>query len=89
MGLHQAWWGLILAPVLILLAYLVVGAWQWWWGLPAFLVGWGGAELCFLPRRVVIHRLAVEESRAAVVREAWKHGVALRDVKVEGRRSTR
>lgn len=89
LGLHQAWWGLILAPILVLLAYLIVGDWQWWWVLSGYLAGWAAVEFCFLPRRVVIHRLAIEESRAAVVREAWKHGVALRDVKIMGRESVK
>ncbi|NIC04391.1 hypothetical protein [Billgrantia bachuensis] len=81
LGRHQAWWGLVLTPVvLFVFALLTVGGWNWWWPFAAFIVAWGTVELCFLPRRLAIQRLAAIESRAEVVRLAWLHGVALRDV---------
>lgn len=81
LGIHQAWWGIGLAPILLhLFRSAGVGNGQWWWPLLAFLLAWIAVELCFLPRRVVIHHLAREESRAEAVRLAWLHGVALRDV---------
>lgn len=81
LGVHQAWWGVFLTPlVLYLLDLVTAGDWRWWWPLPAFLLGWAGVELCFLPRRLVIYRLAMIERQAEVVRLAWQHGVALRDV---------
>jgi hypothetical protein len=81
LGIHQAWWGSGLAPVLLYLFRSVSGSsGQWWWPLLAFLVAWMAVELCFLPRRLVIRHLAREESRAEAVRLAWLHGVALRDV---------
>lgn len=81
LGLHQVWWGLFLTPLVLYLGDLLAGgSWRWWWPLLAFLLAWAGVELCFLPRRLVIYRLAVIESQAEVVRLAWQHGVALRDV---------
>lgn len=81
MGKHQAWWGLVLTPVALFLFELMdAGAWSWWLPLVAYLMAWGSVELCFLPRRLAIIRLAAMESRAEVVRLAWLHGVALRDV---------
>ncbi|MFD2190043.1 hypothetical protein [Pistricoccus aurantiacus] len=82
LGLHQAWLGLLLSPGLFMLSKVFNEDWQWWWMLPAFLAAWGIVELLFLPRRLVIHRLAVEESRAEVIRLAWQHGVSLRDIKL-------
>lgn len=88
LGRHQAWWGLMLSPVaLYLFALLNDDGWSWWWPMPAFLLAWGSVELCFLPRRLAIHRLAAMESRAEVVRLAWLHGVALRDVMAREQRS--
>lgn len=82
LGVHQVWWGVFLTPLaLYLLDVVTAGDWRWWWPLPAFLLAWAGVELCFLPRRLVIYRLARIESQAEVVRLAWQHGVALRDVK--------
>lgn len=82
LGVHQAWWGVFLTPLaLYLLDLVTAGDWRWWWLLPTFLLTWAGVELCFLPRRLVIYRLAKTESRAEVVRLAWQHGVALRDVR--------
>ncbi|MGQ4880221.1 hypothetical protein ACOJCM_16775 [Billgrantia sp. LNSP4103-1] len=87
LGRHQAWWGMVLTPV-VLLAFtlLSVKGWEWWWPFTAFMLAWAGVELCFLPRRLAIKRLAAMESRAEVVRLAWLHGVALRDVVRERRR---
>ncbi|WP_104201892.1 hypothetical protein [Billgrantia saliphila] len=88
LGKHQAWWGLVLTPVVLcLFESLTVGGWRWWWPFTAFVLAWGGVELCFLPRRLAIQRLAAMESRAEVVRLAWIHGVALRDVMGKRHRS--
>jgi len=81
LGIHQAWWGGGLAPIVLYLFHSFGGgSGQWWWPLLAFLLAWTAVELCFLPRRLVIRQLACEESRAEVVRLALRHGVALRDV---------
>ncbi|SFU33390.1 hypothetical protein SAMN04487955_101359 [Halomonas korlensis] len=81
LGIHQVWWGGLLAPLFF---YLIVqlggGEWQWWWGMAAFLLAWTCVELCFFPRRLVIRQLALEESHAEAVRLAWAHDLALRDV---------
>jgi hypothetical protein len=88
LGKHQAWWGLVLTPV-VLYAFELLSAnnWSWWWPFSAFMLAWGGVELCFLPRRLAIQRLAAMESRAEVARLAWIHGVALRDVIRERQRT--
>lgn len=81
MGLHQAWWGLALTPPALYLGdMLAIGDWRWWWPLAAFLVAWAGVELCFLPRRLVIHKLADKESHAEAVRLAWMQGLSIREV---------
>ena len=82
LGLHQAWLGLLLTPGLFMLSNNFSETWHWWGVFPAFLLSWGIIEILFLPRRLVIRRLAEEESRAEVIRLAWQHGVSLRDIKL-------
>lgn len=86
MGLHQAWWGLALTPLALYLGdMLTVEDWRWWWPLVAFLLAWAGVELCFLPRRVVIHKLAVKESHAEAVRLALMQDLSIREVMAQSR----
>lgn len=54
-----------------------------WWELPlGWALVWWGVELCFLRRRLTIHRMAIDMSRNEVARQAIKHGVGLSDVLV-------
>lgn len=81
MGFHQLWWGGLLTPVVLyLFRFLETTGWQWWWPSAAFLVAWVCVELCFLPRRLVIHKLAVKESHAEAVRLAWMQDLSIREV---------
>ncbi|QEA40047.1 hypothetical protein FGL86_13815 [Pistricoccus aurantiacus] len=82
LGLHQAWLGAFLSPFVLGTVALFNEDWQWWWILPTFLLCWGFIEVLFLRRRLAIRRLAVMESRAEVIRLAWKHGVSLREIRV-------
>ena len=64
------------------IAQLVAQPWQAWWAIPTFFVAWGAVELCFLPRRLAIHRLAQLESDAEIRRVAIRTGVAMKAVTV-------
>ncbi|XKE47197.1 hypothetical protein LG302_08730 [Halomonas organivorans] len=84
-GLHQLWYGLLLTPAASYFLALVFDPTGWWLAGVGFLVAWALVELAFLPRRLVIHRLAAKESQDEVVREALRHGVSLQEVRVVDR----
>ncbi|TDR56126.1 hypothetical protein DFP85_10441 [Halomonas ventosae] len=80
-GLPQWLWGLLLGS-LVYLGFQLFGnalplpAW-----LLCVLLGWGIAELAFLPRRLEATKLAQYERRQAITRLAMQRGVGLGQVK--------
>lgn len=78
----------LLAVVLALPVLVLWGLWSGFDAIPllwlplVWAVSWLLIELCFLPRRLAIIRVARQESRDEVTREALRHGVSLDEVKV-------
>ena len=82
-GLHQMLLAAALSPLMMGgVAHVMEQPWQVWWAMPAFFAAWGAVELCFLPRRLAIHRLAQLESDAEIRRVAIRTGVAMKAVTV-------
>ena len=78
----------LLAVVLALPVLLLWGLWAGFGQLsmllpvPVWAGSWLLIELCFLPRRLAINRVARQESRDEVTRAALRHGVSLDEVEV-------
>ncbi|APX93247.1 hypothetical protein BWR19_10060 [Halomonas sp. 1513] len=86
LGLPNLAWALSITAAVGLALFLSGGgsldpdAWRWL--VAALPLSWALVELLFLPRRLLIHRLARQESRDEVVRVALRHGLNLEQVEV-------
>lgn len=77
LGLHQVWFGLLLTPAsLAMLSQFTPLGWHRLI-VPGVLLAWLCVELLFLPRRLMIHRVARRQDDAAIIREARRHDLHL------------